>query len=84
MLSARVVGHATATIKHSTLSGWRLLVVQPLLIDGVTPDGDPQLAVDPFGAARGATVIITSDGRETRGLLGNTTPVRWSVMGILD
>ena len=27
-------------------NGWKLLVVQPLLADGVTPDGDPVMAID--------------------------------------
>ena len=38
-----VVGHATSTVKHPTLNGWRLLVVQMLTPDG-KPDGEPVLA----------------------------------------
>ncbi|RMF88249.1 MAG: ethanolamine utilization protein EutN, partial [Planctomycetota bacterium] len=30
MLAARVVGTATATVKHPTMQGWKLLVVQPV------------------------------------------------------
>ena len=84
MLTARVVGNATATVKHPSMQGWKLLVVQPLASDGAA-DGDPVLAVDAFGAGNEDTVIISSDGRATRDLLGrNDTPVRWSVMGIVD
>ncbi len=85
MQAARVIGNATATIKHSSMEGWRLLVVQPLLADGHTPDGDPILAVDALGAGLGSTVIISSDGKGTRELLKrDDTPVRWSVIGIAD
>ena len=85
MLSGLVIGTATATVRHASLRGWRLLVVQPLLADGRTPDGDPVLAVDALGAGVGETVIVSSDGRSTRELLrSNTTPVRWSVIGIPD
>lgn len=85
MLHGRVLGTATSTIKHPSLTGWRLLVVQPFLADGRTPDGDPQLVVDRLGAGVGTNVWITSDGRATRELLGSeTTPVRWSVLGIQD
>ena len=85
MLSGLVIGTATATIKHPSMRGWRLLVVQPLLADRHTPDGDPVLAVDALGAGTGETVIVTSDGRSTRELLrSDTTPVRWSVIGIPD
>ena len=85
MLLARVLGNATATVKHPSMEGWRLLVVQALTTDGRTPDGDPQLVVDSLGASRGDAVIISSDGKWTRALVGSeTTPVRWCVIGIQD
>ncbi|MHC4404992.1 MAG: EutN/CcmL family microcompartment protein [Planctomycetota bacterium] len=85
MLSGLVVGTATATVKHPSMEGWKLLVVQPLAADGRSPDGDPILAVDGLGAGRGETVILSSDGRGTRELLQHdNTPVRWSVIGIPD
>jgi len=85
MLLARALGTATATVKHPSMEGWKLLLVQPLAADRETPDGDPQLVVDPFGADRGSLVILTSDGRHMRELLGcDKTPVRWCVMGIPD
>jgi len=80
-----VVGTATSTVKHATLRGQKLLVVQPLLADGRGPDGDPQIAVDAVGAGRGETVMITSDGRFVRELVKQeNTPIRWSVIGIAD
>ncbi|REK11151.1 MAG: ethanolamine utilization protein EutN [Planctomycetota bacterium] len=80
-----VVGTATSTVKHSTLAGWKMLVVQFYGVDGRTPDGDPVLAVDDLGAGPGDRVILTSDGKGTQALLGSkTTPVRWSVLGIQD
>jgi ethanolamine utilization protein EutN len=80
-----VVGTATATVKHATLQGWKLLVVQPLMADGVRADGDPQLVVDKFGAGRGDRIVMTSDGKATTELMKTKlAPVRWSVMGIAD
>lgn len=80
-----VVGTATSTVKHPSMEGWKLLVVQLLAADGKSPDGEPVLAVDRLGAGRGEKVILTSDGKGTRELLkSDTTPVRWSVMGIPD
>ena len=85
MLAGRVIGTATSTVKHPSMEGWKLLVVQPLAADGRSPDGDPVLAVDRLGAGRGETVIVSSDGRGTRELLqSDNTPVRWSVIGIRD
>jgi ethanolamine utilization protein EutN len=85
MQLARVIGNATSTVKHPTLKGCKLLVVQPRLVDGQTPDGDPLLVVDGVGAGVGETVLITSDGRHARQLLdAEATPVRWTAIGIED
>lgn len=85
MQIARVVGTATSTLKHPSMQGQKLLIVQPLMADGLTADADPQIAVDAVGAGRGEKVVITSDGRFTRDLLkADATPVRWSVIGICD
>ena len=85
MQRALVVGTATATVKHSTMRGQKLLVVQPLMADDRTADGDPQVAVDAVGAGKGETVMITSDGKFMREILQTeATPVRWSVIGISD
>jgi len=79
-----VVGHVTATIKHPSLTGWKLLLVQ-LLGTGDKPDGEPQLAIDALGAGAGARVMLTSDGKEARQLVGaKNSPVRWFVMGLCE
>ncbi len=84
MLSGLVIGTATATKKHASLQGRKLLVVQPRLVSG-RPDGDPVLVVDMVGAGVGETVMITSDGRAARDYLGvEATPVRWTTIGIQD
>ncbi len=67
------------------MQGWRLLLVQPVAADGRSPDGDPILVVDHLGAGRGDLVIVTSDGKHTQTVLKDAhTPVRWSVIGIVD
>jgi microcompartment protein CcmK/EutM len=80
-----VVGRATSTVKHPSLEGWKMLIVQFYSVDGVTPDGEPVLAIDALGAGAGERVMLSSDGKGTRALVGSeTTPVRWSVIGIQD
>jgi ethanolamine utilization protein EutN len=84
MQMGRVVGHATATVKHATLKGWRLLIVQMLLADG-KEDGEPLLAIDHLGAGVGSLVIATNDGAAVRELVGaKNTPLRWLVLGLQD
>ena len=85
MYYGRVVGSATATVKHPSMQGSKLLLVMALQADGRTPEGDPSLVVDRLGAGQNETVLVTSDGIGTRELLhSKTSPVRWSVMGIPD
>ena len=80
---ARVIGTATATVKHPSLRGREAAGRAALLADGRTPDGDPLLAVDVRRRRRGETVMITSDGRYAREWLKtDTTPVRWTTIGI--
>lgn len=84
MLRALVLGHAISTVKHATLGGYRLLVMQPLdAKDG--PDGDPAIVVDTLGAGVGSVAIITNDGKAARELIGDkTTPARYTTVGLED
>ena len=85
MQLARIIGSATSTVKHVSLEGRRLVVVQPVLADWHSADGDPQLAIDTVAAAVGDLVVITSDGATLRGLLGcDTTPARWNTVALVD
>ncbi len=84
MQIGRVVGQAVSTVKHASLTGWRLLVVQPLTPDG-KPDGEPLLAVDKLGAGSSDAVILSNDGAGAREMIGSkTSPVRWMVLGVQD
>jgi ethanolamine utilization protein EutN len=84
MQIARVVGQAVSTVKHPSLHGWRLLVVQPLTADG-KEDGEPLLAIDSLGAGTAHLVIVSNDGAGARALVGvKNSPVRWMVLGVCD
>ena len=84
MQLARVVGRATSTVKHRTLTGQLLLIVQPLDAQG-GPDGDPQLAIDSLGSGRNDIVLLTTDSNAVRDIVkADDSPIRWSVMGIPD
>ena len=84
MQVADVVGRATATVKHESLEGSKMLIVQPRMLDG-SPDGHPLIAVDGVGAGVGQSVMISSDGKFGRQLLNHpSNPVRWTIVGIRD
>jgi ethanolamine utilization protein EutN len=84
MQLGKVVGSAVSTVKHPSLNGWRLLLVQLLGVDGA-PDGEPILALDNLGAAAGTVVIACNEGSEARKLVGaKDSPARWFVLGVCD
>jgi len=80
---ARVDGHLTATVKHETLAGCRLLVAMRLEPDG-RASGEPVVVIDRVGAGRGTTVLVSTDGDAVRRTQGDTVPARLSVVGIVD
>jgi microcompartment protein CcmK/EutM len=84
MFLARVEGNLTATRKHPSLAGWRLIICQPISKEGV-PEGVPQVAIDPHGAGMHERVIISSDGLAARKTVGDErSPVRWMITAIVD
>src|SRR5437764_15299989 len=79
-----VIGHATSTIKHASFSGLRLVIVQPLN-QAREPEADPVLAVDKLGSGVGNMVMLDTDGRGVRELVGDAkSPARGFVVGIID
>jgi ethanolamine utilization protein EutN len=84
MQLGQVVGHAISSVKHTSLHGWRLLLVKLLTSSGQA-DGEPILAIDSLGTAVGQKVMVSNDGMGARQLVGHkNSPVRWLVLGICD
>ncbi len=84
MQLALIQGNATSTVRHPSLRGQRLLIGQQMNAQ-LQPTGDPQLMLDQLGAGVGDVVLISSDGRGLRDLLGhNNSPARWYTIGLLD
>jgi ethanolamine utilization protein EutN len=83
MYLARIEGTVVATVKHSTMEGCRFLLARRLESDG-TPAEEPQIVLDWIGASRGSLVMVSTDGDIARVKLGNTTPARLVVAGMVD
>jgi len=83
MLFARVIGNVVCTRKDEKLNGSKLLLVQPVDIDG-KPKGNPLVAIDVVGAGEGELVLIVqgSSARQTKRTEGN--PVDCAIFAIVD
>jgi ethanolamine utilization protein EutN len=83
MFLSRIDGTLTSTAKHATLQGCRLLIGRRLEADG-RATGEPLVLIDRLGARHGSTVLVSTDGDVARRWLGNNTPSRMIVVGIVD
>ena len=80
---ARVIGRVVSTIKHESLVGVRLLVIQPETSGGESV-GEPMIAADSLQAGPGDLVAWIT-GREAALALPVTfSPVDCTVVQIID
>ena len=85
MLIARVIGDATATIKHPSHEGQKLLLVQPDQLDLSTPRGDAVIAVDAVDAGPGDLVLLAIEGYCAMTAVGRPdSPIDAAVIGVID
>ncbi len=84
MLIARVVGDITSTCKHPSHEGKKILLVQPLDLDG-SERGNPVVAVDSVNAGAGDRVLLVQDGFAAFTSVGHKlAPLDAAVIGIID
>jgi ethanolamine utilization protein EutN len=84
MLIARVIGDLVATQKHASHEGRKLLLVQPLNLDG-SDRGDAVVAVDAVDAGIGDRVLLVTEGFSAMTAVGRPqSPIDMAVIGFID
>lgn len=84
MLIGRVIGDVVATQKSKSHEGRKILVVQPLNLDG-SDRGEPVLALDAVSAGVGERVLVVSEGFSAMTAVGRpNSPIDMAVIGIID
>ncbi len=84
MILGKVVGTVVTTISHPDYKNRRLLVVQPLGLEGDKGDDD-FIALDNTHAGIGDTVLVNREGNGARQVLKNPDAAVISVIvGIVD
>lgn len=83
MQLAKVIGTVVATCKDPSLTGVKLLVIQPVNSAG-QKKGSPIVAVDTIGAGYGETVFYARGKEGGMALPKPFTPVDAGIVGIVD
>ncbi len=84
MLIGRVIGDVVATQKDPSHIGRKILVVQPLNLDG-SDRGEAVLALDAVDAGIGERVLLSAEGFSAMTAVGRpNSPIDTAVIGIID
>jgi ethanolamine utilization protein EutN len=84
MLIGKVIGDVVATQKAASHVGRKLLLVQPLNLDG-SDRGDPVIALDAVDAGEGDRVLLSTDGYSAMTSVGRpNSPIDSAVIGVID
>ncbi len=84
MLICRVIGDIVSTVKNDHFKGKKLMIVQPLNLDG-RPQGDAFLALDTVQAGSGDRVLILREGGSARIIFEDKEiPVQAVITAVID
>jgi ethanolamine utilization protein EutN len=84
MILGRVVDEVVASQKHSSHEGRKLLVVQPIHLDG-SDRGEVIVAVDSVDAGVGDRVLLVVDGFAAMTAVGRPqSPIDAAIIGIVE
>lgn len=84
MMICRIDGAVHSTVQHSSIDGEKLLIAQPLTLDGA-PSGLPIIAIDKAQAGPGDLCLVMREGGGARIVLENDrSPVQAIVIAVID
>ena len=89
MFVALVTGSVVATQKAATMTGHKLLIVEPYRVDEksrtkLVPTGRTFIAVDTLGAGEGQFVLITQGSSARMTPETKTLPIDAVIIGLVD
>lgn len=85
MILSRVVGQIVSTVKNPHLHGYKLLLVQPVDLEGDTQQSVPLIAIDHADAGEGDLVLVNKEGGGARMVLEDEEiPVQAVIVAVVD
>ncbi|HAL56161.1 MAG TPA: hypothetical protein DCP63_06730 [Bacteroidetes bacterium] len=84
MTLCKVTGTIVSTQKNENLKEYKILIVQPVDLDG-KPIGRDMLAIDQVDAGVGDTVLVIQEGAGAQQVLGRKdVPVHTVIVAVVD
>lgn len=84
MFLGRVIGEVVSTVKHPSLNGRKILVIDMLTPDR-KPIGESVLAIDSVDAGVGDFVLVVDEGTSAALVTGlPDPPIRTVIVGVVD
>ncbi len=84
MLIGRVIGDVVATQKAPSHEGRKILIVQPLNLDG-SDRGEVLLALDAVDAGAGDRVLVVTEGWSAMTAVERPySPIDMAIIGVID
>jgi ethanolamine utilization protein EutN len=84
MQICKVLGNITSTVKNDHFVGKKIMIVQPLDLEG-NPDGKDYLAIDTVQAGINDRVLVMKEGGSAQIVLQDKEiPVQALILGIVD
>lgn len=84
MQIAKVIGTVVSTNKAETLTGLKLLVVQPVDMPSMEEKGALAVAIDAVGAGPGEIVMLVGGSSSRQTAVTEGKPVDMSIVAIID
>ncbi|MHA1973808.1 MAG: EutN/CcmL family microcompartment protein [Candidatus Hodarchaeales archaeon] len=84
MKVCRVVGNVVSTKKDENINGFKLLIVQPVDMHELKPEGTPFVAVDVVGAGEGEIVLVVSGSSSRLTTMTKDKPCDATIQAIID
>ncbi len=84
MRICKVVGNVVSTKKDEGISGFKLLIVQPVDMYEQKPEGLPFVAVDAVGAGEGEIVLVVTGSSSRLTAMTKNRPCDATIQAIID
>ncbi|MGP1440998.1 MAG: EutN/CcmL family microcompartment protein [Anaerovoracaceae bacterium] len=80
----KVVGHLWSTKKQDSLTGMKLMIIEPIDPLNNCKERLPLVAVDSVGAGIGEIIIYTTGSSARKAVMNQEIPIDAAILGIVD